>query len=648
MSRRRESRNLGKLFMIILFISLFFYPSARATSGSGRGRIPTYTISPEFLEVNLNQTDQLAVTLSGGLSITKYVFNITVTKPDQVSYAIARYTVTTDANGSGMGEVSYPFGFHAGNTPPATELVGIYEVRVDQILPKYRYGVAASSFNVTSSLSLNILSPTVGTYVDRGTNISLIVLVDDAKGDPDSNVSVIASLPGEQGTIGIPRSQQSGIFASTYRIKWNDPGGLWNVTYRATDTSGNLGAALIGVNITAAALSIQAFGVYDSAGQSRNTFYNNETVNFRVQAAYPEGSKVASGAASIELVDPNGKVVVSLALVYIPKITAYQTLTGFWLNQTSLLGSWTAIVSVDSLGDGFGNVGPATTVSFQFIVAATPIPTSLGNNGNSQNPPQSFERFNFLPIALLGVLLAPPIALLKRKGWFDREYDVDLLIRQAGSTGFTLIEGGKQSGKSTAVDIIAGRTIEAGGNAILLTFEKAPAEVRTRMTQLGIDWNKFEEKGNLQIIDCSDISKSLNLGFVRSKLLNALGGKREPKAVFIDSLDLLYDELEEKQVQDMLIALQTEVKSTKGILYSTATPGNFPRSGLTRLENIAGFVLQAGKSSQSPVLTMNLRIKKAPPGSALTPEKALVIGPLSGSVSGRIKRSDNLPSTMKV
>jgi archaellum biogenesis ATPase FlaH len=620
-SRHGEMRDLGKLFLIILFISLFLYPSARATSGSGKGRIPTYTVSPALQQVNLNQSDQLEVGISGGQPNTKYAFNITVTKPDQASFAVAEYTLITDSNGSGTGGIPYPSGFRAGNAAPATDTVGIFEVRVDQSLPKYRFGVAASSFTVTSNLSLNILAPTSGTYANRGSNVSLIVLVDDVNGNPDSNASVNATLPGQQGAISIPESQQFGTFASTYRIRWSDPSGLWNINYRAIDASGNLGVASIPVNITGAALSIQALSVSDGAGQIRNTFYNNETVNFSLKAAYLDGSRVTSGAASIKVVDPNGRVVVTLALVYNPQIVAYQTPTGFGLNQTTLLGTWTATVSPDTLSDGFGNTGPVTSVSFQFSVAATP--TALGN---SQNPPQTIGTFSYLPILLLGAVAVAPIVLLKRRGGVNKDDDLDLLIQQAGLAEFVLIEGDKQTGKSTAVELITHRTVEKGGNAILLTFENSPADVRTRMTQFGVDWNEFDERGGLEIIDCSNLSESLNLGFVRSKLLNTFDSKSEPKAVFIDSLDLLYEELEDKEVQDLVLGLRAEVKTRNGTLYATATPGNVPYPALTGLENAAGMVLQAEKGSQLPLSSVTLKIKKIPERSKLSSEKMLAIG----------------------
>jgi len=302
-----------------------------------------------------------------------------------------------------------------------------------------------------------------------------------------------------------------------------------------------------------------------------------------------------------------------------------------------MLGTWSAIVSAGNLGDGFGNVGPITSVSLQFNVVLTPTAY-----GNIQSPPQRFGTFDFLPIALLGAFVVVPVALMKRRERVDKKDDLDVLIQHGGSAGFTLIEGDKQTGKSTVVELIAGRTVECGGNATVLTFENSPADVRARMLQLGMDSSGFEEKGDLQIIDCSNVSESLNLGFVRSKLLNAFDGKIQRKAVFIDSFDLLYGELEEKEVQDLIAGLAAEVKSRNAQLYATATPGSLPQSALTNLENSAGMVLRAEKSHQIPVSTIILRIKKTPKGSILTSEGSLLIGKLTGNASRNTEQFRNL------
>ncbi len=439
-----------------------------ASSGNGKGqRIPTYTVGPAFSQFNLNQTVEVNVSLAGGLANTRYAFNVTVTKPDKVSNSYAANAITTDGNGNGVGELSYPASFHGSNVTSATDQVGTYEIRVDQTLPRYRYGVAASSFTITSNLLLSILEPTVGSFIERGSNVSLAVLVEDINGKPQSNVNVSALLPGQQCTIEISQSQQSDIYLGSYQVKWNDPGGLWNIEYTATDASGNKGEASAAVNITATDLSIQKLNAFDVSGQSRLTFYNNETVNFQVEAFYTDGSTPGSGAASVGIIDPAGRLEVTLALIFDPQIDAYRTLTGYPLNQTTMLGTWTAIIYTDGLGDGLGNQGPLAPVSLEFNVA--PAPAAYGN---SQNPIQRPDSFSFLPFALMGVLGIVPVAAWKWKGRVGKRDDLDLLIQEAETAEFTLVEGDKQTGKSTAGYMIACRSVEKGQKVVLLSFEK--------------------------------------------------------------------------------------------------------------------------------------------------------------------------------
>ncbi len=600
------------------------YPFSRAIAGGGEGQeIPTYTISPSFREVNVNQTVRLTVSLTGGQQNTRYEFNVTVTKPDKTSTARADYTLITDASGSGSGIVDYPIGFSHGNIAPATDQVGTYAIGIDQYVPRIRNGVATSSFVVTSTLSLNVVSPAFGMTFQRGMEVSLGVLVRDFNGNPYTDANVSASLPGNKGAIGIPRGQQSGSFTIFYNIKWSDPVGVWVIDYVASDLAGNRGKASVGVYLTATTLAVQQLKVLDASGQARSSFYNNDSLSFRVQANYPDGSQVTSGAASLEIVSPSGKIVLTLAMVYDPKSNAYLTLTGFQLNQSLALGTWTAIVSANGLGDGFGNEGPISPTSIQFFVSSSP--NSYGNSGNSQNPSHEFGTTNFLSIALLGAVAAVPIAVLKRRERAKKDGDLEVLIKVASSAAFTLIEGEKQTGKSNSVYQIAAKTSQNGNASVILTFEAPPANVRARMLRLGIDEGELEEKGSLQIIDCSNVSESLNLDFIRSQLLNAFNGKNQSWSVFIDSLDLLLTDMEENEVQDLLGGLRKEVKSRNGVLYSTITSSSFPRSFLSKIENDYGLVLRAEKNSGAQAMSATLRVIGASGESSLIVGKLLSI-----------------------
>ncbi len=237
----------------------------------------------------------------------RYEFNVTVTKPDQTSTANADYALITDGSGSGTGTVDYPLGFSHGNTAPATDQVGTYGIGIDQYVPRIRNGVAASSFVVTSTLSLSVVSPAFGMTSQRGSDVSLSVLVRDFNGNPYTYANVSASLPGNQGAIAIQRSQQPGSFTISYQTKWSDPLGIWVIEYLATDLAGKRGQASVGVNLTAATLAVQQLKVLDASGQARSSFYNNDALSFRPQAGYPDGSQVTSGCGLTRGREPRWK-----------------------------------------------------------------------------------------------------------------------------------------------------------------------------------------------------------------------------------------------------------------------------------------------------------------------------------------------------
>ncbi len=613
---RREQRTIGEILLIVLTVSLLLYPFSRAIAGAGEGQeIPTYTISPSYREINLNQTVRLTVSLTGGQQNTRYEFNVTVTKPDQTSTATAHYALITDGSGSGTGTVDYPLGFSHSNAAPTTDQVGTYGIGIDQYVPRIRNGVAASSFVVTSTLYLSVVSPAFGMTFQRGSDVNLGVFVRDFNGNPYTDANVSASLPGNQGAIGIPRGQQSGSFTISYRTRWSDPVGVWVIDYVATDLRGNRGQASVGVNLTATTLAVQQLKVLDASGLARSSFYSNDTLRFRVQAGYPDGSQVTSGAASLEVVNPAGKIVLTLAMVYDPQSNAYLTLTGFQLNQSVALGTWTAVVSTNVLGDGFGNEGPTSPATIQFYVSSSP--NSFGNSGNGQNPSHEFGTTNFLSIALLGAVGAVPIAVLKRRKRSKKDGDIDLLISEASSAAFTLIEGEKQTGKSNSIYQIAAKTAQNGNASLILTFETPPTDVRARMLQLGINEGELEEKSSLQIIDCSNVSESLNLVFIRSQLLNAFNGKNQSTSVFIDSLDLLFTDMEGDEVQELLEGLRNEVKSRGGVIYATITSSSFTRTFLSNIENDSGLILQAERNPGGQAMSMTLRVMRVSEGSKL-------------------------------
>ncbi len=625
-----RGRTIGEILLVIFVVSVFFYSFSEAIADRGGQRIPTYAVSPSMGEINLNETVQLSVSLTGAQQSALYEFNVTITKPDQTSIASAKYTLITNSSGSGIVTVDYPRGFSYVSGTPATDQVGTYAVGVDQSMPRIRNGVAASSFIVTSTLIISVISPASGMTFQRGSNVSLGVLVSDFNGNPHPDASVSASLPYQQGAIQIPKGQPQGSFTTSYRLQWSDPVGPWIIDYYATDLVGNRGEALVGVNVTSASLALQQLKVLDSSGQARSSFYNNETLSFRIEAQYPDGSQVTSGAASLEVENPAGKIVLTLAMVYDPQSNAYLTLTGFQLNQSLAQGTWTAIVSTNDLGDGFGNNGPLSPIAIQFYVSSRP--NSFGNSGGGLNPTYGFGTTNFLSFALLGMVGVVPIAVLKGRVRSRKSGDVDVLIKEASSAAFTLIEGEKQTGKSHSIYQIAAKTAQDGNASLILTFENPPSEVRARMIQLRIDEAELEEKGNLEIIDCSNLSESLNLNFIRTKLLDAFNGKRDSMTVFIDSLDLLLSDMEPEDVGDLLKGLRTEVKSRSAVLYATITNSGFSPSLLSNIENDYHFVLRAEKNSGNRPMPTTLRVIRAYEGGKLAVGRFLSI-PRAASTS---------------
>lgn len=599
-------RNLRiyKGILLTIIVTILISSSAFAKGGG----IPTYRIYPAVQDINLNQSLQISISLSGGQANTLIDFTVTVTKPDRTSTATAQYTLVTNDSGSAMGTLSYPTSFSNGSASRATDQTGAYQIRVDQNLPSFRYGVASSSFGVTSTLFISIVSPTAGTTYQRGSNVSIAALVTDVNGNPYSLANVSASVPGQESMIPLLPNSQPGSYSASYSVKWSDPTGLWTINYLAADTSGNRGEVLLSTNITSSPVILRQITILDATDLPRSSFYDNETVKFQIAAAYPDASPVTSGAASIRLIDPTGRIVITLAAVYVPTLNRYVTVTGYRFTPTSDSGSWTAIVSTNALDDGFGNRGPTTPVSIQFQVTSLP-----GSTGSNQITPMSYGEASFLPVAALGIGAVVPVVAWKRKER-NQFSDIDLLVRLSQSAGFTLVEGEKQTGKSTALYRAIERRAQEKNRSLLLTFELPPGQVRTRMSQLGIDAGNLEEDGTLRIIDCSNVSQSIDLDFIRSELLKAIDGTGQSFAVFIDSLNLLFDDLDEVEVEGLLTGLFADLKQRRGELYATLTYNPNPQLLRSTLESRSGLLLQAEGNSQTKDGITILKVMKARKG----------------------------------
>ncbi len=577
----------------------------------------------------------ITVTLGGGKASTLYEFTVTVTGPDQISTATAQYKLTTDSNGSGKGTLNYPTDFTNGIASPRTNETGKYQIQVNQNLPYSTGVVASSAFSVTSVLLLNIVSPAAGTVYLKGSNASLNVIVSDINRNPYTLANVNASLPNAGGLITLQRGEAMASYSASYLIKWSDPTGMWSVDYLAIDSLGNRGEASVTVKITTGTIIVQRLTAVDTEGNPRSSFYNNELVGFQITASYPDGSQLSAAGASIQIVDPDGKLVVTLAAIYESSLNRLVSISGFQLNSSHKVGMWTAVIPSSGVDDGFANTGPSTPLLIQFAVMSTVVP-SYPNSSPGINSSQLTlaSAASLIPATLVGITALVPVVAFKRKESKKRDDDTEDIVKLAHEAGFALVEGRSQTGKSTTLYSAIGGHASHSEASLLLTFETPPEEVRSQMSQSGINAESLEERGLLRIVDCSNLSESIDLSFIRRKLVRALGKGSQSCAILIDSLNLLFDDLEEEEVEDLIAGLTTEALSRNGALYASITFNGFSKALMSNLEGKARLVLVTDGRTQNEAQNILLRIKKQPTdGGSLVKKQLKVRGKSQASQS---------------
>src|SRR5437667_7232873 len=332
----------------------------------------TLTISPT-VPVSLGTTITMTLTVSGGTRNAAYIVTFDVVKPNGTGSATVTRTVSTDNRGNGAVSQFYPDpSFTAVNGTVATDVGGVYNVYVNQTSPTTIGTVATGQFTVSSTLNVVVSQPDPGTVLQRGQTTIISATVSALSG-PDNAATVYANTP-SSGRLLLPQTSP-GVYTINYLVSSSDPTATWTMVVQAGDTIGNTGLS-DPVNITIAKndLIIHSLVAYNSKGDPTTSFSTGDSIHAFFRIKYSLGtSYLTSGQYAVGLRNPSGALIANLTAAYDTSRFGLYTSTVYAVSTFDPGGTWTLIVSANSVNDGFGNTGPGLATSLPLQIVTSPL-----------------------------------------------------------------------------------------------------------------------------------------------------------------------------------------------------------------------------------------------------------------------------------
>jgi KaiC/GvpD/RAD55 family RecA-like ATPase len=556
---------------------------------------PTYSlgISPSN-PIGLGGTVALTVSETGGTKNSAYTLAFRVQKPNGTGVAVNSQVLSTDNFGAGGVSVQYPASsWTALNGTVKTDVVGVYNVVVNQTAPTNTGTVASGQFTVTSQLSIVISQPTSGAIVQRGQTVTISVTVSNSLGAV-SGAIVVADYPTDTPTNGhlpVPQvTSTNGVYSTIYQVAMNDPLGYWTIIVTAKDGSGNFGTSLpVVVTLSKSSLFVDAMITYNSKGVPSTSFSAGDVLYpyFRIRYSGSSGAFLTAGQYVVSVKNPSGVTAANLTTVYDANRLGFYAPTGYSISGFDPGGTWTVVINPNSLDDGFGNTGPsfATSVRVDIVTITSPL--------------------NYLPFVIGGVVaILGGIVAMKRydtslEGFEHLEQMIGGPIPRGSSL---LLLGDPGSGKTVLSYELLHDELEAGRVCALLSYDAFPEDVQGRMGEFGWDIISHLRKGRLKIIDCYSGLAGQGEGALRDPSdLTELNiqvtsfitkSKSAPVTLILDSLTPIFNGVEPKQAINFLQTVGAKVKKTGGLFILTATKGAIPEDAIAKIKSIVDGVVE--------------------------------------------------------
>jgi hypothetical protein len=323
------------------------------------GETYTFSQSASLIQETNSPGITFFLNVTTPLPATTYQFSWAVTDP---SGAIATTSTTVSSAPSAFTtSVTYPTNFGNANVT----YVGVYNITVSQTNPPPTTKAATSLFQVvltdadeyqrTQSLSLTAQ----GYKSAENITISIRSATGNAAGFPTTRLANALGILTYTWTS-IPPSTPTGNYTVTLTGSRTPKTGFPDTQTFLIDPA----------NVTITQLSI-----------SQNSLQRSQTETFRFSATYPNAAQAKTGSAIVRIIEANGVTEHDITATYKTAVGQFQGT--FQIPLSSGTGVWVASIDVGGYNDGYGNIGPSSSVNRGFAVSAavlTVTPSPLNAN----------------------------------------------------------------------------------------------------------------------------------------------------------------------------------------------------------------------------------------------------------------------------
>lgn len=286
---------------------------------------------------------QLVLNATNASTLTAYTINWSATDPSGTTTTSTNSTTTTTGT-SFVILTRYPSAF--GGT---VSLAGIYNVSASvtplvgtPVVITGRFQVGLTD-NTTYQRTASVLVKASGYLSLDNVTINL------AQGP-----NPVPNFPTTQ------RADTSGLISFTWQTLVGSPLGTYLLTMSGTSTPPKTPAD--SQTFTVTPTNATTSGIW----LNKSSVERSQTIEFRFNATYLNGSPAASGSANLLLTEPDGITTHPITASYDSPL---RTFRGFYASTLgSATGVWTCTINVDSFDDGFGNGGPLSPVVSNFNI----------------------------------------------------------------------------------------------------------------------------------------------------------------------------------------------------------------------------------------------------------------------------------------
>jgi hypothetical protein len=335
----------------------------------------TYTLTTSTGRVQETNSPGVVMTLnvSGTTSGALYGFSWNVTDP---SGSLSSFFSGAAANGPVLTLTAvYPRDFSGASI----KYNGTYRVSIFQTYPAPTTLVATGKFyaGLTDSLVYKRTAQVFILAQGYASNENITIRI--------SHAGIFA--------FGFPRYQlanATGTFSYLWQIPVSTPLGSNNVTLSGqVSVKKPPDSQIFTIQPTSASISQLAANV--------TLLQGTQAVSFSFSTTYPDGSHANTGSATVRVIEPNG---ITNHLVTVAYNSTSKAFEGTYRPGSGPAGGWAAVIDPAAFDDGYGNVGPSTSVVRGFIVEPA---------ASSQTPPTSTLTYLLL-VAL--ILMAAALAVV--------------------------------------------------------------------------------------------------------------------------------------------------------------------------------------------------------------------------------------------